>query len=81
VAVKWLTLTHSHTHTITHSHTHTLTHSHTHSHTLSHTRTFTQLVSSLAGDTFDVAVKRHIPVSSWVRWDEQVPLLYNDLYQ
>ena len=60
--------------------------------TLSSTRPFTprvtrsvnfmrQLDSSPAGDTFDVAVKRHIPVSSWVRWDEQVPLSYNVLYQ
>mmetsp|Transcript_52903 Transcript_52903/g.125911 ORF Transcript_52903/g.125911 Transcript_52903/m.125911 type:complete len:367 (-) Transcript_52903:101-1201(-) len=27
--------------------------------------------SARNGNTFSVAVKRHIPVSSWIRWDEQ----------
>ena len=29
------------------------------------------LSSARTGNTYDIAVKRHIPVSSWVRWDEQ----------
>ncbi len=37
----WISLTHTHTHTLTHTHTHSLTHTHWHTHTNRHTHSLT----------------------------------------